>query len=56
VSVYTTYCGLTSCTVLLALCPGAGEEEGIDKGVGVVGIEAASQVAEEVPGWSNSSH
>ncbi len=48
VSVYTTYCGLRSCTVLLALSPGfeegigPGEEERVDKVVGVVGIVAAS--------------
>ncbi len=56
-SVYTTYCGLTSCTVLLALSPGAGKEEGVDNRVGVVGIEVASQVP-KMPGrgWSNSSH
>lgn len=65
-SVYTTYCGLTSCTVLVTCwSPGfegegeVGEEEVVGKRVEVVGQWelASSQVPEEVPGrsWSDSS-
>lgn len=58
-SVYTTYCGLASCTVLqVPRSPGFergvsgwGEEEGVDKGAGVVGIQLeSSEVPEEVHG------
>lgn len=56
-SVYTTYCGLTSCTVLLLPCWFLGleerrgvEEDEEDNGVEGTGLE--SQVPEEVPGLS----
>ena len=60
VSVYTTYCGLTSCTVLLVPCwflgfeerRGVEEEDGEDNGVEIEGTVLASQVPEEVPGLS----
>lgn len=56
-SVYTTYCGLTSCTVLLLPCWFLGLEErrGVEEDEednGVEGTGLASQVPEEVPGLS----
>ncbi|KAJ7993897.1 hypothetical protein DPEC_G00259460 [Dallia pectoralis] len=53
VSVYTTYCGLTSCTVLLVPCWFLGFEErrGVEGGedTGVEGTGLASQVPQKPP-------